>query len=116
MDAIARALADPLVRGLYLVICFALLSGSLIALAMWYRARLARIGAGEAVRREQARIGTGAGSLGPALDFGRDIAAGRYGDDVRRLRKTMYTLASFWLALNALAFGILIWAGEVNRP
>lgn len=116
MEAISAALADPLVRGVYLVICFALLGGPMIALAMWYRARLARMGAGEAVRREQARIGTGAGSLGPALGFARDIAAGRYGDDVRRLQNRMYVLASLWLAMNALAFGILIWAGEVNRP
>lgn len=55
----------------------------MMALAIWYRTRLGRTGAGEAVLRDQARIGTRAGSLGPALDFGRDIAAGRYGNEVR---------------------------------
>ncbi|MBX3500846.1 MAG: hypothetical protein KF889_15500 [Alphaproteobacteria bacterium] len=54
-----------------------------MALAVWYPARLARTGAGEAVLRDQARIGTRAGSLGPTLDFGRDVAAGRYGNEVR---------------------------------
>jgi hypothetical protein len=37
MDAIARALADPLVRGLYLGLCLALVVVPLLALWLWYR-------------------------------------------------------------------------------
>jgi hypothetical protein len=112
MYPIAKALADPLVRTMYLIVCLALM----VVMTIWYRARLGRMAGGEAVRREQARIGTGAGSLGPALDFGRDIAAERYGQDVRQLQNTLYVLLGAWLVTNALAFGILFWADEVNRP
>lgn len=76
MHAIAIALADPVVRAVYLVFCFAVLIVPMIVLAIWYGAQLARTAAGDAARRKQARIGTGLGSLGPALDFCRDIAAG----------------------------------------
>jgi hypothetical protein len=41
MDSIARALADPLVRGLYLGVCLALVVVPLLALWLWYRKRLA---------------------------------------------------------------------------
>lgn len=41
MDAIAQALADPLVRGLYLGVCLALVVVPLVALWLWYRKRLA---------------------------------------------------------------------------
>ena len=41
MDAIARALADPLVRGLYQGVCMALVIVPLLALWLWCRNRLA---------------------------------------------------------------------------
>ena len=41
MDAIAQTLADPMVRGLYLGLCLALVVVPLVALWLWYRKRSA---------------------------------------------------------------------------
>ncbi|MHA1518372.1 MAG: hypothetical protein ACTSYK_07175 [Alphaproteobacteria bacterium] len=42
MEATAQALANPLVRGLYLGFCLALLIVPLLALWLWYRKRTAQ--------------------------------------------------------------------------
>ena len=116
MQIIADALVDPTGRTVYLVFCFLLLIVPMIILAIWYRLSMNRLAAGEAVLREQARIGVGTpGALQEAIGFGRDLAAGRYGADARRLQNTTYVLVTVWIVINVVAFGILIWADEVNR-
>lgn len=116
MDAIAGALADPRGRIIYLVFCFALLIVPMLALALRYRARVARSAGGRAAMKEQARIGVRTVRSWQAAGFACDIAAGRYGADIRTLQVTTCWLAGAWLLVNAVAFGLLIWADEVNRP
>ena len=117
MDAIARTLADPVGRSAYLVFCFMLLIVPMSALGLWYRVRVTRTSGGDAAMREQARIGVRTiRSWWQAIGFARDIAAGRYGEELRKLQTTIYALAAAWVVVNALAFGILIWADEANRP
>ncbi len=116
MHAIAYALADPIVRTVYLGFCFALLIVPIAAIAAWYRARVRRLPASEAVAREQARIGVRTWRFWQVVGFARDIAAGRYGTEIRERLNTLYLLAAAWAVLNAVAFSILIWADEANRP
>ena len=115
MHAIAIALADPVVRMVYLVFGCALLIVPMIALGIWYHRQMKRLPGGNAVLKQQQQVGTDIGTLGPAIDFGRAIAAGRYGPDIRQLQNTMYLLVGLWLVINALVFGVFIWADEVNR-
>lgn len=117
MDAVARALADPASRGMYLVFCLLLLVAPMLALALWYRARVTRTAGGRALMGEQARLrGYSNGGLPEVIRLVRDIAAGRYGAEVRGLQNTTYALVAIWVIANTVAFGILIWADEVNRP
>src|SRR5688572_5277047 len=116
MDSIARALADPVGRLAYLAFCCVLLCAPIVALTFWYRARLARTAGGRAAAKERAIIGGQRRHAGRGVALGRDMASGRYGADARDLQITTCWLAGVWLVINALAFGLLLWADEVNRP
>ena len=115
MQSVAGVLADPLTRTVYLVFCGMLLVAPMIVLAIWYRARIRRMPGGDAVQREQARIGVRTSRDWQAIGLVREIAAGRYGAEIRTLLNTVYIVAAIWVLLNAAFFGILIWADEVNR-
>lgn len=116
MQPIANALADPDVRAAYLVLCLLIMGVPMIVLTIWYRKRIGQMPGGEAIQREQDRIGVWTPRAWQAIGFARDIAAGRYGVDVRNLINTLYLVVAIWAAVNAVTFGILIWADEVNRP
>ncbi|MGE0424411.1 MAG: hypothetical protein AB7O88_19270 [Reyranellaceae bacterium] len=116
MDSIASALADPAGRTIYLVFCILLLIAPMTALAIWYRVRIRRLPGGPALQREQERIGVRTSRSWQAIGMARDVAAGRYGADVRTLINTLYVAAAIWALVNAVAFGVLFWADEVNRP
>jgi len=79
MNAIAQALADPMVRAWYLGFSLVLVLLPMAALWLWYRKRL----------------------KAEAVDKGM------------LLRAALITLS--WMAVNAIALGILLWADEVNR-
>ena len=123
MQSIAQALSDPTVRGWYLVFCFALLVLPMVALAAWYHLTIRKSAGGRALMKQQAKtpampIRTPSGTLynlRVAASMGRDIATGRYGAFARRTQNRTYLLVAFWLIANTIAFGILIWADEINR-
>ena len=85
---------------------------------LWYRARLSRSAGGRAQLSAQARLAgrSEAARAGQAFELARDVAAGRYGSNARDVQTTVYWLIGIWLVINALAFGLLFWADEVNRP
>lgn len=45
----------------------------------------------------------------------RDIQAGRYGQHAKAMMTRVYWICGAWVLLNVVAFGILIWADEINR-
>jgi hypothetical protein len=123
MEAIFTALADPTIRGWYLVLCISVLVLPLAALARWYHARIGKTEGGRALMVEHERIGVPARSnpiaafsaLWRSLALARNISSNRYGDAARRLQITAYGVASVWLIANVVLFGVLIWADEVNH-
>lgn len=123
MGPLFDALADPAIRGWYLAFCFALMVLPMAALAWWYHAHIGRSEGGRRLMRRQARtppyprggLGLAQRNLWEAWSMGRDVASGRYGGQARRLQARVYWVVGLWLLANALAFGILIWADEVNR-
>jgi hypothetical protein len=42
----------------------------------------------------------------------RDINAGRYGQHAKAMMTRVYWFTGAWVVLNAIAFGILIWADD----
>lgn len=116
MDCIASALADPVGRTVYLVFCVLLLVAPMTALAIWYRVRIRRLPGAQALEREQESVGVRTSRIRQAIGMARDVAAGRYGADVRALFNTLYVAVAIWALVNVVAFGVLIWADEVNRP
>jgi len=123
MDAIAQSLADPSTRGWYLLFCSALLILPMVALAIWFHRRIGTSPGGRALMRRQrgARI-SARGSLadaaynaGDGVSIMRDIQSGRYGQHTKALMARVYWICGAWVLLNTVAFGILIWADEINR-
>jgi hypothetical protein len=45
----------------------------------------------------------------------RDIEAGRYGARAKAMQHAVYWLCGFWVVAVAIAFGLLLYADEVNR-
>lgn len=121
MQSIAAALSDPAVRGWYLLVCFALMVLPMVALAVWYHRTIRKSAGGRALMERQAR--TPAMNIPTAVErnlrvaghMARDISAGQYGAHVRRIQNRTYLVVAVWLLVNTIAFGILIWADEVNR-
>jgi hypothetical protein len=122
MQSIANALSDPVARGWYLAFCFALMVLPMIALSAWYHLGIRRTAGGRALMKRQtgnpARSSiTGAvRSTAEAGRMARDIAAGKYGAEVRAMQNRTYVIVALWLVANVVAFGILFWADEINRP
>ncbi len=124
MQAIAAALSDPATRQAYMIFCFALLVLPMIALAAWYHTRINRTAGGRALmgRQNQSdvtplpyRAGRAPGLLQEAGSMASDIAAGKYGADAKAMQTVVYWVSGLWVIANAIAFGILIWADEINR-
>lgn len=120
---ISHALSDPSVRGWYLLFCFALLVVPMVALAAWYHSAIRRGAGGRALMKRQNETPplllrapmVAIYNLLVAGRMARDVGAGRYGHAARRIQNRTYLLVALWLVLNVIAFGILIWADEVNR-
>jgi hypothetical protein len=115
MEIIRTALADPMVRGLYLLFCFTLLIVPMIGLTYWYHARIRRTTGGRELMKEQARIGVRPHSVGAGIRMARDVASNRFGSDARILQNRTYTIVCLWVILNVTVFAVLMWADEVNR-
>jgi len=54
-------------------------------------------------------------NAGDGASIMRDIRAGRYGQHAKAMMTRVYWFTGAWFLLNAIAFGILIWADEINR-
>ena len=123
MDAIAHAFLDPTVRGWYLIGCLALLLLPMMALAVWFHRGIRHSPGGRALMQRQRGARTWArGTLadaaynaGDGASIMRDINAGRYGQHAKAMMTRVYWFTGAWVVVNAIAFGILIWADEINR-
>jgi len=118
-----HALGDPVIRDWYLGFCFALLVLPMIALSFWYHRRIEQTAGGQALMKRQRRsavrphgsLGDASRSLSDGISIMRDIAFGRYGAAPRMMQNKLFVIIGCWIAANVIAFGILLWADEVNR-
>jgi len=124
MTQLLEALRDPDVRNAYMIGCFALLCLPMAALAIWYHWTIRKTRGGRDLMERQAKappmprtsyLGVQE-NMKDAFYIHAEIQSGRYGDEAKRLQHIVYWVVGVWLALNAVAFGLLIWADEVNRP
>lgn len=123
MTTLFDALADPTIRFWYLLFCFAIMILPMVGLSVWYHTNIHADGGGRKLMRRQNRsmprkrrdLGSIPGSLKEAGRMARDINKGRYGDQARKMQVTVYWVVGVWLFANIVAFGILLWADEVNR-
>jgi hypothetical protein len=123
MDAIARSLADPSTRDWYLLFCLALLILPMVALAVWFHRGIGSSSGGRALMRRQrgarlwarGSLADAAYNAGDGASIMQDINAGRYGQHAKAMMTRVYWVCGTWVLLNAVAFGILIWADEINR-
>ena len=124
MDAIAQALADPGVRDWYLAFCLALMFLPMVALSIWFHRNINKSAGGRALMarqrgssnvRARASLGDAALTAGEGVSMAKDISAGRYGKQAKTMMSRVYWVVGAWVLVNAIAFGILIWADEINR-
>ena len=122
MDAIALALADPGVRDWYLAFCLALMFLPMLGLSIWFHRNINKSAGGRALMarqrgsnvRARASLGDAALTAGEGVSMARDIRAGRYGKQAKTMMSRVYWITGIWIALNAIAFGILIWADTAH--
>ena len=123
MEGILEWIADPAVRDWYLVFCMAIMVLPMIALTWWYHSNIHDTEGGQKLMRRQARTPPRLNRfpvvkknlVREVTDMARDIAAGVYGITARMMQYKVYWVVGFWLLANVIAFGLLIWADEVNR-
>lgn len=123
MNAVFEALADPTTRNWYMGFCFALMVLPMAGLSWWYHGNIGKSEGGRRLMERQARtppiprgtLGQAQRNLGEAAGMARDIASGTYGERAHKMQNRVYWIAGLWVLANVLAFGILIWADEVNR-
>jgi hypothetical protein len=95
----------------------------MVMLAVWFHRGIRDSSGGQALMRRQrgARIwargslADAAYNAGDGVSVMQDIHAGRYGRHAKAMMTRVYWFSGAWVLLNAIAFGILIWADEVNR-
>lgn len=123
MNSIAEALADPGVRDLYLIFCVALLFLPMLAMSIWFHRGINKSSGGRKLMARQrgsrvwarGSLADAAYNAGDGVSIMRDVSAGRYGNRAKAMMRRVYWLTGLWVAVNAIAFGIMIWADEVNR-
>lgn len=122
MPEIRELLSDVSAHAVYFALALTILPT--LVLARWYHARIRRTQGGrELLQRHSVSdlpmsrdINQASRSLVEGVGIARDIGAGRYGDDVRKVHNTVYLWVSVWLATLVLVFGLFIRAGGIDQP
>ncbi|MGH6925795.1 MAG: hypothetical protein ACRED5_18875 [Propylenella sp.] len=117
LDALTGWLADPVVRGWYLTFGFALMILPMLVLALWYHRTIRATEGGRALMRRQMRHSPSRfrPNIGEGLAMARDIEAGRYGPEAKAAQHRVYWFCGAWVVALTIAFGLLLYADEVNR-
>lgn len=123
VTALLNLLARPEIREGYLLFCFAVLLLPVIGLTFWYHGRIQHTEGGRRLmeRHNRSRLNTkgtineAARSLRQAETMGGDIERGIYGAEARAMQHKVYWVAGLWMLASAAAFGLLIWADDVNK-
>lgn len=122
IEMLADRIRDPGFQDIYIAVGVAILILPMVALTWWYHSHVNRTDGGRRLMREQRYHNSGARTLSGAArnlrgaaGMSRDIASGRYGEDVRRLQNRTYAVVLAWIVANTIVFGALIWAQDYNQ-
>lgn len=83
-------------------------------IAAWYARRASRTEGGRDLlqkQNENAPVPKLDPKLGKAMGMARDIEAGAYGRDIRRLQRWTYALCALWITLLFAYLAFVIWLG-----
>lgn len=132
MQTLAGILSHPLAGNVFAVIAMSVMVLPMLAITIWYHANVGKTAGGRALMGEQERskprlrgsshrhgaIADAAAvtrNMRGAGAMARDISAGVYGDEVRRLQNRMYRYVALWLLANAVVFAVLLLAIEIRQ-
>src|SRR4051794_1073426 len=91
----------------------------MIGIQWWYSTSIGKTEGGRRLMQRQGQRppmpGVVQRNLGEAAAMARDIASGKYGKAARTTQNRVYWMAGLWVLANFVAFGLLLWADEVNR-
>ena len=113
LQPVLKALADPTTRGWYVSFCMVIMVLPMALLSYWYHSKIKNTEGGRKLMKREALTTTR--NFAEAARMAGDIARGKYGDKAQGMQIRVYWLAGVWLVANITAFGILLWADEVNR-
>ena len=99
----------------YMALCIATMIGPMVVLTIWHNLRLKRSAGGRRLAKDNQehaanpRSGVSAArGLAGAVAMARDISAGRYGADARRVQNRTYVLVLIWVAVNFALWSVPI--------
>ncbi len=121
--ALLRFISDPTVRDWYILSCFALMVAPMVLLTIWYHTNIGNTEGGRRLMNRQNRsrikplgsMSDAARSMREAGCMAGGIEKGEYGGHARSMQHKVYWYAGLWALANIVAFGLIIWADEVNR-
>lgn len=99
----------------YSVALFAVMTVPMLLLAIWYHGNIKKTEGGRRlmVRQNAGRVRPHSlNGVGDAIPIMRDIAAGRYGQQAKRMQGRVYVVTILWLLAVALMAGLMIAAQE----
>ena len=114
-ETFAKWLHDDTFSLAYSLALFFVMTAPMLLLARWYHRNIGKTEGGRRLMDRQ-----NAGMVGPrrltgvedGLPIARDIAAGRYGPEAKRMQSRVYVVSIVWLLAVGLMAGLMIAAQE----
>jgi hypothetical protein len=112
-ETFAHWLHDDTFLNVYLGVLVAVMVLPMVMLTRWYHGNINETEGGQKLMKRQNAGRVGPHSLrgtGDAVGMARDIASGRYGEDVKRMQNRVYVVCLAWIVGIAAVAGPLIYA------
>ena len=110
-ETFARWLHNDTFSAIYILVLMAVMVLPMVLLARWYHGNINTTAGGRELMKRQNAGRVGPRSLrgvGDGASMARDISAGRYGDDVKRMQRRVYVYVLAWILGVAALAGPLI--------
>lgn len=115
LEIFAGWLRDDTFLRAYIFFMLAVMALPMVLLARWYHGNIGKTEGGRELmaRQDEGRVRPRSLSgAGDAIPMARDIAAGRYGDETRRMQRRVYVYVALWLLAVAIAAAPLVLANH----
>jgi hypothetical protein len=114
-ETFAKWLHDDTFTLIYSIAVFLVMLVPMLLLARWYHGNINKTAGGRRLmsRQNAALVGHRTmNGIGDAIPMMRDIAAGRYGPEAKRMQSRVYVVSIVWVLVVALMAGLMIAAQE----